>query len=226
MRLLLIPFLLLMSSPELAGGVYSYVDANGVRVFTNLGSDRSHSNRAEGTSKQVQETHNYAHLVKKYAQHYGVDQQLVNAVIRVESNFDPLAISPKNCRGLMQLHPDTARRLGVENVFDPAQNIEGGVKYLSFLMSEFGENLDHVLAAYNAGENAVKKHQGIPPYTETRNYVRKVKSVFGRSNPSSRTGRTTSRRKPRVVRVIQPDGGLLFTNMPSLPAVGYSEGTR
>ena len=92
---------------------------------------------------------------------------------QVESDYDPFAVSPKGCKGLMQLHPDTAHRFGVDDIFHPEDNLNGGIKYLLSLIGRFNGDLPLILAAYNAGENAVIRHQGIPPYEETVNYVKR-----------------------------------------------------
>ncbi len=113
-------------------------------------------------------------LIDETARKHGVDPKLVHSVIRAESNYEQKAISPKGALGLMQLIPATARRYGVENPFDASQNIDGGVRYLKSLTERFRGNLPLALAAYNAGEGAVERHGGIPPYRETREYVRKV----------------------------------------------------
>ena len=119
------------------------------------------------------------HPIDTIAKRHGVDPLLVRAVIRVESNFDPKAVSPKGAAGLMQLMPETAMRYGVENRFDPAQNIDGGVRYLRDLMAMFDGNLSLALAAYNAGEGAVLKYgRRIPPYPETQQYVVWVRSYY------------------------------------------------
>jgi soluble lytic murein transglycosylase-like protein len=119
------------------------------------------------------------HPIDTIARRHGVDPLLVRAVIRVESNFDPKAVSPRGAAGLMQLMPETAMRYGVENRFDPAQNIDGGVRYLRDLMAMFDGNLSLALAAYNAGEGAVIKYgRRIPPYPETQQYVVWVRSYY------------------------------------------------
>lgn len=117
-------------------------------------------------------------LVRRLAPGYGLSPDLVLAIIRVESGFQPNAISPRNGQGLMQLIPDTASRFGVSNPFDPQQNLIGGMKYLRWLMAYFKGNVPLVLAAYNAGEGAVNEHDGIPPYEETRNYVARIQGIY------------------------------------------------
>ena len=116
----------------------------------------------------------YDSTIKAIAAQYGVDDKLIKAIIRVESAFKKGAVSPKGAQGLMQLMPGTAARYGVRNSFDPVQNLLGGVRYFKDLLNLFNNNLRLALAAYNAGENAVQKYNGIPPYKETRQYVQKV----------------------------------------------------
>lgn len=117
-------------------------------------------------------------LVKQLAPLYEIDPQLVMALIFVESNFNTKAVSPKNAQGLMQLIPETAARFGVQQVFNAAENIKGGLAYLRWLMAFFQGEVSLVLAAYNAGERAVERYKGIPPYTETRNYVQRITGMY------------------------------------------------
>ncbi len=117
-------------------------------------------------------------FVYPIAKSYGVDPELVKAVIQIESSRNYRALSNKGAIGLMQLIPDTASRFGVSDPWDPRQNIKGGVKYLRFLLAYFEGNVDLALAGYNAGEHAVDRHGGIPPYKETRRYVVKVRRYF------------------------------------------------
>lgn len=116
-------------------------------------------------------------VIEREARKKGLDPDLVKAIIKAESNFNPKAVSPKGAKGLMQLMPGTAEDLGIHNPFDPIQNIKGGTSYLKELSRIF-RNRDHIIAAYNAGPGAVKKYGGIPPYEETQNYVRKVNEFF------------------------------------------------
>ncbi len=115
-------------------------------------------------------------FVKLVAPDFQLAPQLVLAIINTESNFNPNAVSPKNAQGLMQLIPDTAARFKVRNIMDPAQNIRGGMAYLRWLMAYFEGNVTLVAAAYNAGEGAVERYRGVPPYAETRDYVRRILS--------------------------------------------------
>jgi hypothetical protein len=117
-------------------------------------------------------------LINAISRNNGVDPDLIDAMIKTESNYNPWAISSKGARGLMQLIPETGHRFGVLNFFDPQQNIEGGVRYIKYLLDMFGGNVDLSLAAYNAGENLVARLGKIPPYPETRNYVRKIRAVY------------------------------------------------
>ena len=122
-------------------------------------------------------------LIQRLAQQYSVDPHLVRAIITLESNFDPHAVSRAGAQGLMQLMPDTAARYRVEDPFDPHANIEGGIRYLRDLLRLFPSDVRHVLAAYNAGEGAVQQYGGIPPYPETQRYVERVLALYGVAFP-------------------------------------------
>jgi soluble lytic murein transglycosylase-like protein len=116
--------------------------------------------------------------IREAATLYQIPAELVRAVIRVESDFDPRAISPKNARGLMQMIPATAERMMVTDAFDPRENIFGGTRYLRVLANLFNGDIELTVAAYNAGEGAVMRHGGIPPYAETQDYVTRVLSLY------------------------------------------------
>lgn len=136
--------------------------------------------------------------IEDAAGRFGISSDLIRAVIQVESAFDEFAVSSKGAKGLMQLMPATARRFGVSNPFDPAQAIMGGAEYLKYLLDLFRGNVDLAVAGYNAGENAVLKYGGVPPYKETRNYVIRINSVLGSApvvmsaSSETRTPRTAS----------------------------------
>jgi len=130
----------------------------------------------------------YGAFISSAAEHHGVDADLIVSVITAESKFNPKAISRKNARGLMQLLPETAARLGVKNIFDPQENIEAGTKYLRELLDRYDNNLILTLAAYNAGPQRIDQFKTVPPYRETISYVRRVQKTYAtrkKSQPSS-----------------------------------------
>ena len=142
-------------------------------------------------------------LVAQVSEEHGVDPDLVDALVRVESGYNPRAVSRKGAMGLMQLMPATAQRLNVRNPFDPEQNVRGGVREFSRLIRRFHGNVPLALAAYNAGENAVAQHRGIPPFRETRNYVARIMTLYtGRPYVPGRT-----RRAPQVRLLRDPSSG-------------------
>ena len=124
------------------------------------------------------ERRRWAQRVQERAPYYGVDPRLAVSIVRAESNFNPLAVSPKNAQGLMQLIPATAKRFGVRNLLDPQQNIEGGLAYLRWLLLRFDHDVVKTSAAYNAGEGAVDRHQGVPPFPETQAYVARILGFY------------------------------------------------
>lgn len=169
--------------------IYRYVDSKGVIHFSNVPSNpnyRLYMREARGSQPLVSEpgvssrarVDTYYPVIQHTARRHGLDHSLVTAVIKVESDFNPGAVSPKGARGLMQLMPGTARELGVRDSFDPIQNVDGGVRYLRNLIDFFEGNLPLALAAYNAGREAVLQHGGVPPYPETRQYVSRVLQYY------------------------------------------------
>lgn len=187
---LAVALLLVAAPPALAAKYYVYQMPDGSRVVT----DRPQlhagyklvksSRQMKGVGKVASGKTEfepglakpYEGLIDEVSQRYEVDTALVKAVIHTESYFNPRARSSKGATGLMQLMPATAHRYGIRNLRDPEQNIEAGVMHLHYLMEKYPDNLAHALAAYNAGEEAVHKYQGIPPFGETRRYVQKVLS--------------------------------------------------
>ncbi len=177
-------------SAPVAADIFSYTDANGVVHFSNVPDNRQYKlvvasqgsaskpdMAVSGTPASFNRAgkDRFAPIVAEAARAHQVDAALLHAVITAESGYNPSAVSHKGAVGLMQLMPETARRYGVENSLDPAQNIQGGTRYLSDLLQMFNNNIELAVAAYNAGENAVIRHgYSIPPYRETLAYVPKV----------------------------------------------------
>ena len=150
------------------------------RITSQKASDVARSRPKPLTGTTAKRRDRYASAIDTEARRHGVDPDLVHAVIRAESAYNPRARSHAGACGLMQLMPATARRFGVRDIWEPAQNIRGGVTYLRFLLDRFGGDIRLVLAAYNAGEGAVAKYGNrIPPYRETRTYVRRVLRYLG-----------------------------------------------
>ena len=180
---------LALSQTVLAETVYVYDAPDGSKLIT----DRPKSGAGYKLVKRYQSSFGsspgqslkarkslYDPMIEKTASNYGVDTALVKAVVHAESSFNPTAVSHKGATGLMQLMPGTAQRYGVHNLTDPNQNVDGGVRYLRDLLQMFRNDTQLAVAAYNAGENAVIRHRGIPPYDETQNYVRKVLELHGK----------------------------------------------
>jgi soluble lytic murein transglycosylase-like protein len=145
-------------------------------------------------------------LIEDAAQRHNVDPNLVRSMIRVESNFNSRAVSRKGALGLMQLMPATARELKVQNPLDPAQNVDGGVRHLKGLLRTFNGDVELSLAAYNAGEGAVKRKGGIPNYKETRNYVRRITELYGSGNA------LTSGKSQQIRMTYDAQGRRVYTN--------------
>lgn len=174
--------------------VYKWVDENGVVTFSNIAPPTDQEYRvlrfpcyaADPKCRSVRwekvplNTRSYSSEISSAAAFNAVDESLIRAIIHAESAYQPDARSPKGAQGLMQLMPSTAAELQVGNPFDPAENIEGGTRYLSQLLAEFKGDVELATAAYNAGPNAVYKYGGVPPYDETREYVRRVTILYKR----------------------------------------------
>ena len=187
--LILLSFIFLFAGTAVAG-IYRYEDENGVIHFTNCprdskfklymreGNDDGPPLIRRVTYGYIKDSTLFDHLIAESAEKHQVEFALVKAVIRAESGFNPYAISRKGARGLMQLMPETASRLSVSNTFNPRDNIDGGVRYLKYLMYLFNNDLRLSLAAYNAGENIVSQLGTIPPYRETVEYVQKVLDFY------------------------------------------------
>jgi len=192
--LVLIPSLLIAALglfSAVQAQVYTYVDENGITVFTDRKPDtqryRVRNLGCYGTcrtgvdwDRTPLKTGLFSAEVDAAADVYGVDRALIRAIMHAESWFETDAVSSAGAEGLMQLMPATQQRFGVRDPFDPLENITAGVEYLAWLIEEFDSDLTRVIAAYNAGENAVKRHGGVPPFDETREYLRRVNILFQR----------------------------------------------
>lgn len=181
----------LMAPPQARAQIYTKVNSNGVIEATNVpdGSGFRLTYVGKGTlihsrgfSSRVYRGE-FDHHIEAAASLYGVAVDLIKAVISAESEFDPLAVSSKGAQGLMQLMPFTARRFGVTDPFDVRQNVFGGTQYLRFLLDMFQGDVSLALAGYNAGENAVTRFRGVPPYKETQGYVQKILRLLGGGFP-------------------------------------------
>ena len=188
----LVMSLLFITASACYADIYKYTDSEGVIHLTNIPTEHGVSYVLVMKEKRVTfqlkgDMAGYDDLIAKASSKYRVDSSLVKAVIKAESNFNHRAVSPVGAQGLMQLMPATAASLQVRDSFHPETNIDGGVRYLRYLMNLFNGNLPLVLAAYNAGENAVLRNNNrIPPYRETQTYVKRVLNFFDQY--SSRNG--------------------------------------
>jgi soluble lytic murein transglycosylase-like protein len=216
------------------GQIVSYMDSSGKRVFINAEpastarpskiplfrtaatgialrtSQTSFAASPEMSTAERANREQIEQMIREVSARYRVDPALVRAVMQTESNWNMSAVSRKGALGLMQLNPGTAQQLGVNNAFDPHQNLDGGVRYLHMLLERYNGDLDRALAAYNAGPGAVDRAGGIPRYRETRDYVQKVTDSYFRPG-SDRLPRAFEQRRP-IYRAVEADGRVVFTN--------------
>ena len=223
--------LMLALAADAGAAIYSYRDEHGRLFLTDSPPNRNYKivvtsrKEREGPDSPTQPTfavsaqasaqkfmlpndETYSKYINEAAQKHDIDPYLIKSVIKVESDFDPGARSSKGAQGLMQLIPSTARLVGCSDSYNPRENIMGGANYLRMMLKRFGGRLDHALAAYNAGPGNVEKYQGIPPFRETQNYVRKVKHYYKQyaANPGlARAAAGRSGKKARVIPVVHSD---------------------
>ena len=167
--------------------IYMYKDSLGVVHFTNVPTSSKYKLYIKEKPKKrlhIISTKKYDDMIRKAQKKYGVEFPLIKAVIKVESDFNPEAVSKKGAKGLMQIMPDNFKSLAVKDPFNPFQNIMGGALYLQQLLKRYENKLHLVLAAYNAGPEAVDKYKKIPPYEETQNYVKKVMETYSQYKKS------------------------------------------
>ena len=222
-------FFSLCQPRQVVADIYQYTDENGVMHFSNVSvgtakkykklrssaaaKQQTMSNPRSNTPSQAPISSSnmpsdYVDIINSACSRHGVDPALVHAIVKVESDFNPYAMSSKGAMGLMQLMPQTAVNMNVGNSFNPNDNINGGVKYLRYLMDRYEGNLSLALAAYNSGETAVKKWGTIPPYRETQNYVQRILRIYGGNDSAVRPHYT-------IYMVYGEDGALMLTDNPS-----------
>ncbi|MDQ7786351.1 MAG: transglycosylase SLT domain-containing protein [Thermodesulfovibrionales bacterium] len=216
----LIAFILFFS-PLAYADIFKYVDENGIECYTDapFGTKASRVLKEHNKTAPVDPTvlkskirddSDYHSIVHEKAAVYNLDPTLIKAVIKTESNWNSRAISKKGAIGLMQLMPTTATDMNVRNPFDPEENIEGGTKYLKYLLERFNGDLTLALAAYNAGPGTVEKYGYVPPISETRQYVEKVLSLCNGQTPGNTS--PTAKKTERIYKIVLEDGSVLFTN--------------
>jgi len=169
--------LTLAGKRSLAGDIYYYQDSDGVLHFTDMPDSPDYRPYFCFNTGPDVDRGEILGLIRRYCSHYDLDADLVQAVMEVESDFEPRAVSTKGAQGLMQIMPETQQDLGLQDPFDPEANIEAGVRYLKQMLNTFA-SVETALAAYNAGPGNVKRYQGLPPFPETQRYVKRVLSVY------------------------------------------------
>ncbi len=210
--------LFFLQAPSAQGEVFFFRDKNNDFYFTDNPPNSSFKRLFPAKHKKIRKAYRSGRDVRsnkavkkqiqKVSKEYKVDSKLIEAIIQVESGFDPKAISRAGAMGLMQLMPETAKDMGVRYPYDPLQNITGGTKYFRKMLKTFRGNTKLALAAYNAGPTAVKAYRGVPPYTETRNYVKKVLAAYNKKNPRKKI----QPQREKIFHIVQKDGTLLLRN--------------
>lgn len=235
MKIFISALIIFISTSICYADIYKYVDENGVICYTDLPfnkkADVVHKDKQKTNESSAQDksrntkkysniqTAEYHEIIHEKANAYNIDPSLVKAVIKTESNYNSQAVSRKGAMGLMQLMPSTANDLNVRNPFDPEENIEGGIKYLKYLLEKFNGNLTLALAAYNAGPKKVEKYGYVPPINETKQYVNKVLSLYNgptqyqiETSGSSDTPDKKVKKSDPIYKIVLEDGTILFTN--------------
>lgn len=227
MRRAVLGAVVLAFAPAAWGDVFVVTQPDGTRKIVNVPGMGGAVARVPDAPAARREQ--YWPQVQETSKAHGVDPALVDLMIRMESGYNPKAVSPKGARGIMQLMPSTASMYGVKNLYDPGENLRGGIRYFKDLLGRFGSNVTLALAAYNAGPEAVARHGGVPPYQETRNYVSAILGAYngyGGGGGGLAGGFGKPRTSPaRPVALHRTGGGTLVSNArragePSLPRLG------
>ena len=213
--------------PSAYADIYKYTDENGVVCYTDapLGKKANRIIKEKSVSSAPSQkktgqtyskyTSDYHDIVYEKATKYSLDPSLVKAVIKAESNWNERAVSRKGAMGLMQLMPTTANEMDVRNPFNPEENIEGGTRYLRYLLEKYNGDLTLALAAYNAGPKRIDTYGTVPPITETRHYVNRVLSLYNGKMNYAFDGESSNKKRPEpIYKVVLQDGTGLFTNSP------------
>lgn len=216
--------LLIFSVREASADIYQYVAEDGTIFFTNASKSRGgkvvfrekkeNAVSPKETPARVADRESVYTIAEEKAREHNVDPKLVKAVIKTESNWNPNAVSRKGAQGLMQLMPGTASLMGVVNPFDPSENIDGGIRYLKFLLEKFAGNLTLALAAYNAGPKLVEKKGAVPSIPETVAYVKRVIAHYTGGDISTVKVNPDDVKLAvnRIRKLVQEDGTIVFTN--------------
>jgi soluble lytic murein transglycosylase-like protein len=178
---------LLLSGIPAFADIYRYRDENGVWHFTNIKNDKRYRlYLRDYQEKPAEFIKRYGSVIEQASERFRLDPSLLKAVIKAESGFDSKATSSKGAQGLMQLMPDTAEQMEVSNPYNPEENIFGGARYLSILFERFRDNIMLALAAYNAGPESVEEYNGVPPFPETKSFIKRVLNFYSQYRKENR----------------------------------------
>lgn len=198
--------------------IYKYVNENGLTIFTNLPNDNDAkkiiSEETPRSRKNIRGSDYYNDIIYSTSDKYNIEPSLIKAVITAESNWKPTAVSTKGAIGLMQLMPSTATDMLVSNPYDPEENIEGGTKYLRYLLDRFNGDMTLALAAYNSGPETVRKFGNVPPIRETQQYVKRVLSMYEGKTQYGSASASYASSPETIYKVVYDNGTVLYTNTP------------
>ena len=225
LRISVVLFSLLFIVSTASSDIFKYIDENGVTCYTDAPLEKKNqkvlvekskpepAEKCKSGKKLVLNT-DYNSYVQKSARKYEIEPELIHAVIRTESNGNQRAVSKKGAMGLMQLMPSTASDMNVGNPFNPEENIEGGTRYLRYLIEKFNGNLTLAIAAYNSGPKTVERYGNVPPISETRQYVDRVLALYNGKRQYALSGPVENVQVTQapIYKIVLEDGTILFTN--------------